>query len=87
MFLWKLIRIVKAAVCHYPEMNMEAVQANGTKSNKYCSHCYQNGAFTMPEITSDEMKEKVKGKIREFGFPGFLAGLFTHNNHKLERWK
>jgi hypothetical protein len=26
MFLWKLIRIVKAAVCHYPEMNMEAEQ-------------------------------------------------------------
>jgi hypothetical protein len=62
-------------------------EANGTKSSKYCSHCYQNGAFTMPEITSDEMKEKVKGKIREFGFPGFLAGLFTRNNHKLERWK
>lgn len=61
-------------------------EADGSKSTKYCSHCYQNGSFTMPGLTVEEMKERVKGKIKEFGFPGFLAGLFTRNIHKLERW-
>lgn len=61
--------------------------ADGTKSTMYCSRCYRNGEFTMPDMTVDEMKELVKGKLKEFGFPGFLAGFFTKNIPKLERWK
>ncbi|MBI3195291.1 MAG: zinc ribbon domain-containing protein [Ignavibacteriae bacterium] len=61
--------------------------ADGTKSTMYCSHCFQNGAFTQPNITVEQMKELVKGKLKEFGFPGFLAGLFTKNIPKLERWR
>lgn len=61
--------------------------ADGSKSNMYCSHCYENGTFTLPDITLEQMKERVKNKLREFGFPGFLAGLFTRNIHKLERWR
>ncbi len=53
----------------------------------YCSHCYQAGKFTLPDITLEGMKERVKGKIKEMGIPGFLAGLFTRNLPKLERWK
>lgn len=61
--------------------------ADGSKSKMYCSHCYENGKFTAPGMTVDEMKTRVKGKLKEFGFPGFLAGLFTKNIPKLERWK
>ena len=61
--------------------------ADDSTSVMYCSHCYQQGKFTIPDITLDQMKERVKQKIKEFGFPGFLAGLFTRNIHKLERWK
>lgn len=61
--------------------------ADGTKSIRYCSNCYENGKFTMPDITVEQMKERVKDKIKEFGFPGFLAGLFTKGIPKLERWK
>jgi hypothetical protein len=41
----------------------------------------------MPTITVNEMRELVKGKLKEFGFPGFIAGIFTRNIPKLERWK
>lgn len=41
----------------------------------------------MPGITLDEMKERVKSKMKEMGFPGFLAGFFTKNIPTLERWK
>ncbi len=61
--------------------------ADGSKSLMYCSRCYQNGAFTRPDMTVQEMQDLVKGKIREMGFPGFLAGLFTRNIPRLERWR
>ncbi len=60
---------------------------DGSKSPMYCSHCFQNGKFTLPDITLDQMKERVRGKLREMGFPGFLAKLFTSGISKLERWK
>jgi hypothetical protein len=62
-------------------------EKSGDKSVLYCSHCYQNGTFTLPAMTVDEMKEKVKGKLIEFGFPKMLTGFFTRNIHKLDRWK
>ncbi|WP_413303100.1 zinc ribbon domain-containing protein [Bacillus sp. 1P10SD] len=61
-------------------------EKDGNKSTKYCSHCYMNGEFTLPDITVVEMKERVKQKIVEFGMPKFIAGMFTRNIHKLQRW-
>jgi len=60
---------------------------DGTKSSMYCSLCYEQGKFTRPDFTVDEMQTLVKGKLKEFGFPGFLAGFFTKSIPKLERWK
>jgi hypothetical protein len=62
-------------------------EANGAKSAMYCSHCYQGGKFTTPDITVSEMQTLVKGKMKEMGFPGFLSGFFTKGIPKLERWK
>lgn len=61
--------------------------SDGSQSAKYCSRCYEDGKFTRPDITFPEMKALVKGKMKEMGFPGFMAGFFTSNMHKLERWK
>jgi hypothetical protein len=62
-------------------------EADGSKSGKYCSHCYEAGSFVLPDLTADQMKERVKQKLVEFGFPKFLTGLFTRNIPKLERWR
>jgi hypothetical protein len=61
-------------------------EANGAKSTMYCSHCYQQGKFAQPEMTADQMKELVKGKMKEMKIPGFLAYFFTRNIPKLKRW-
>ena len=61
--------------------------ADGSKSTVYCSRCYQDGTFTNPDITMEEMKTLVKSKLKEFGIPTFLAGIFTRHIPKLERWK
>ncbi len=60
---------------------------DGSLSTEYCSKCYQNGAFTDPDITLPQMQQLVKGKLQEMGYPGFLAGLFTKNIPQLKRWK
>jgi len=62
-------------------------EADGSRTPKYCSYCYVSGAFVQPEMTVDEMKILVKGKMTEMGFPRFLSGFFTRGIPKLERWK
>ena len=61
---------------------------DGSKSKMYCSLCYSEGEFLNPEIdTAKKMQDFVKGKMKEMGFPGFIAGFFTKSIPKLERWK
>lgn len=62
-------------------------EADGSKSDKYCSHCYKGGAFTAPDISAAEMQELVRGKLKEMKFPGFIAALFLRGIPKLERWR
>jgi hypothetical protein len=61
--------------------------ADGSKSEMYCSYCYQKGAFTQPDFTAADMKVFCKEKMKEMGFPGFVAGFFTMGIPKLKRWK
>jgi hypothetical protein len=61
--------------------------ADGSKSAAFCSHCFQGGRFTMPDMSATQMQSLVRGKLKEMGFPGFMAGMFTRRIPKLERWK
>ena len=63
-------------------------EKDGTISKMYCSYCYENGEFVGDKnMTAKEMQAFVKEKMKEMGFPGFLAKLFTMGIPKLERWK
>jgi Putative zinc ribbon domain len=62
-------------------------EADGSKSREYCSHCYQNGGFTEPDLTAQQMVQKVSAKLREMHFPGFIAKRFTREIPDLKRWK
>ena len=61
--------------------------SDGSRTAEYCSHCYEKGAFSQPNITVDEMKALVEGKLRSMHFPGFLARRFTKDVPTLRRWK
>jgi hypothetical protein len=61
--------------------------ADGSKSAEYCSKCYVNGQFTNSDMTASQMQELAKAKLKEMGFPGFMAGFFTKNIPRLKRWK
>ena len=59
---------------------------DGSKNMPYCSHCYQSGQFTSPDITAKQMQDTVKLKLNKMGFPGFIAGFFTRKIPSLQRW-
>ncbi len=61
--------------------------ADGSRSGMFCSHCWQDGRFTLPDITAVEMQQRVKEKLKEFGFPGFIAWFFARGVPRLERWR
>ncbi|WP_372645676.1 zinc ribbon domain-containing protein [Ancylomarina sp.] len=57
-------------------------------NRKNCSYCFMKGKFLSPEIdTAEKMQVFCKVKLKEIGFPGFIAGFFTKGIPKLERWK
>ena len=60
--------------------------ADGTRNEMYCSHCYQNGTFTfngnMQEMQELCIREMVRQKV-----PKWFAWLLTRNTKRLGRWK
>ncbi|KAA3631954.1 MAG: hypothetical protein DWQ02_15495 [Bacteroidetes bacterium] len=63
-------------------------EKDGTQSKMYCSYCYVDGEFASPEIdTAEKMQAFVKNQMKSMGWPGFIAGFFTKNIPRLERWK
>lgn len=59
---------------------------DGSKSEKYCSYCYENGDFLYKGHQKD-FQEFCRVKMKESGHSGFTAWLFTRGLSRLERWK
>jgi hypothetical protein len=62
-------------------------EADGSRSTMYCSHCYENGRFVLPDISAEQMQERVAEKLAGMGFPRFISGFFTRGIPKLARWQ
>jgi hypothetical protein len=60
---------------------------DGSKSTKYCSHCYENGAFRSEFTSSREMVKLVRGKLKEMGYGPIKRWFYTSHIPQLERWK
>lgn len=62
-------------------------EADGAKSAEYCSYCYQEGAFTQPDMSAAEMQAFCVQSLRQNGMNGFVAWLLTRGIPKLGRWR
>lgn len=62
-------------------------EKDGVKSTLYCSYCYLDGEFTQNDFTAQQMQVFCIEKMKEQGWPGWLAWLFTRNIPKLKRWQ
>ena len=62
--------------------------ADGSKSEKYCSYCYQGGAFVGgDEMTVEEFQEFCRKEMIKGGYSRFFAWLWTRGMGRLERWQ
>jgi len=59
---------------------------DGTRIQKYCSYCYQNGEFLFKGSVK-EFQEFCRQKMIEGGSNKFTAWLYTRGMKRLERWK
>jgi hypothetical protein len=60
--------------------------ADGSKSTMYCSHCYEGGKFTTPDLTVGQMQDRVRAMLKDIGIPGPLGWFFTRKVPHLARW-
>ena len=81
-------------VCQSCAMPMDKTELSGTnkdgkRSNEYCTYCFQNGKFTAPEMTMQEMIDKCvgimvqKNIMAEADARRLMAGTIPN----LKRWK
>ena len=64
-----------------------ASEADGTKSEKWCTLCYQNGEFLDPDCTLDEMKAIVDQALSEQNSGIMMRKMAMMQIPTLERWR
>lgn len=62
-------------------------EADGTKSEKWCSLCYADGAFLGPDCTMDQMIQIVDDVLKQQGSNAVMRWLARGGIPRLERWK
>lgn len=61
-------------------------EENGTKSEKWCTLCYDNGSFRT-SLSLDEMRKIVDDALIENGSGRIMRWLAQNQLPRLERWK
>ena len=61
--------------------------ADGSKTDRYCSYCYVSGKFKDNFTESGEMVTLVKGKLKEMGYGPIKRWFYSSHIPQLERWK
>lgn len=62
-------------------------EADGSKSEKWCTLCYADGRFRNPEMTQDEMVSVVDTALREQKSSAAFRYLARKQIPRLERWQ
>lgn len=67
--------------------NGGGTEADGSRSMTYCSLCYDNGTFRLPDMSAQEFQAFCVEKLKEQGMPQIMAWIFTRGIPKLGRWQ
>ena len=62
-------------------------ESDGSRSDRYCSICFENGAFRHPDATATEFQAQCLEALKAKGMPRIMAWLFTRHIPNLPRWK
>ena len=75
--------------CTLPLDNVDnrGTEKDGSKSDIYCKYCYQNGAFTKPDMTLDQMMEISKTQMKKRNLPEMIIKQSMSMMPGLKRWQ
>ena len=62
-------------------------EADGSKSEKWCQLCYENGAFIGGDCTLEQMEVIVDDALKKQGRGRIMRWLAKKQLPRLERWK
>ncbi|WP_417258763.1 zinc ribbon domain-containing protein [Celeribacter sp.] len=62
-------------------------ESDGARSTKFCSYCYEGGAFLDTCKTAKDMQDLCMEHLRKQGMLRPKAWLFTRQIPHLERWR
>lgn len=62
-------------------------EADGMKSDVYCSYCYHAGQFVRPDWNVRDMQDYVSGILTQRGVPDFMARIMVKVIPGLRRWQ
>lgn len=82
--------MVNAAVCQSCMMPLvrpgdHGTEAGGKTSEEFCTHCYQGGEYTAPDLNIDQMAEIVGGFTEKPGDEATKAA--RQSLVDLKRWQ
>jgi len=61
-------------------------EKDGSRTNEYCKYCYQDGQFTHPEMTLDEMQEHMMKYMEKGRLPQDIIERAVDRLPFLKRW-
>ena len=76
--------------CGMPMVNPEDFGTNtdGSKNDEYCRYCFQNGQFTDPNITLEQMIDKLASMASKMNMTEDQARNMANSFlPQLKRWK
>ena len=66
---------------------LQGTEKNGSKSEEYCKYCYQNGAFTNPNMTLKDMTSLVIAQMEKMKMDSKIIDKALSALPNLKRWK
>jgi hypothetical protein len=75
--------------CGMPLDNPElsGTEKDGSPNSEYCKYCYQNGEFTHPDLTLDEMKKRMTKMLDKEKLPEDILEAALSRLPNLKRWR
>jgi hypothetical protein len=62
-------------------------EKDGSKNEMYCKYCYQNGAFTEPDMTLDQMMGITETEMKKQNLPESIIQQSMNMLPRLKRWQ
>lgn len=66
---------------------MAGTEKDGSPSKEYCKYCYQQGAFTTPNMTLNEMRTVVKTEMEKRHIGQDIITMAVNALPNLKRWR